>query len=129
MPVDLRTRKLADLAVKYCVLAKPGEKVIISGGTEALPFLQELYKAVILAKAIPIVRVNLPDVSDFFYKYANKEQLEYFPQYWMDTVLQVQCYIGIDTDTNTRELSSINPKQGKRFFIQYQIILLILEIK
>src|SRR3989338_1070942 len=111
MPVDLRTRKLADLAVKYCVLAKPGEKVIISGGTEALPFLQELYKAVILAKAIPIVRVNLPDVSDFFYKYANKEQLEYFPQYWMDTVLQVQCYIGIDTDTNTRELSSINPKK------------------
>src|SRR3989338_6026442 len=111
MPVDLRTRKLADLAVKYCVLAKPGEKVIISGGTEALPFLQELYKAVILAKAIPIVRVNLPDVSDFFYKYANKEQLEYFPQYWMDTVLQVQFYIGIDTDTNTRELSSINPKK------------------
>ena len=32
----------------------------------------ELYKEIILQKAHPIVRVGLPDVSDFFYKYANK---------------------------------------------------------
>jgi len=42
MPVDLRTRKLAQIAVRYSVEAKPGEKVIISGGAEAIPFLVEL---------------------------------------------------------------------------------------
>ena len=73
MPVDLRTRKLAKIAVNYSVFVKPGEKVIISGGSEAIPFLVELYKEIILQKAHPIVRVNLPDVSDFFYKYATKE--------------------------------------------------------
>ena len=53
MPIDLRTRKLAQLAVRYAVFVKPGEKVIISGGTEAIPFLVELYKEIILQKAHP----------------------------------------------------------------------------
>lgn len=111
MPVDLRTRKLAQLAVNYSVKAKSGEKVIISGSQESLPFMTELYKQVILAGAIPIVRFGLPNVADFYYKYANKEQLEHFPQYWFDTVKQAQCYIGIDTDENTRELTSADSKK------------------
>jgi aminopeptidase len=111
MPVDLRTRKLAQLAVRYSVAVKPRQKVIISGGSEAIPFLVELYKEIILQKAIPIVRVNLPDVNDFFYKYATKEQIEFFPQYWMDTVKSADAYIGVSSDLNTRELTSANPKK------------------
>ncbi len=110
MPVDLRTRKLAQLAVRHSVKLIKNEKVILSGGSEAIPFLTELYKEVILQGGIPIVRVGLPDVSDFFYKYAKKEQLEYFPNYWMETVKQAQCYIGVDTTTNTRELTNVNSK-------------------
>ncbi|MEM4181701.1 MAG: aminopeptidase [Candidatus Pacearchaeota archaeon] len=111
MPVDLRTRKLAQFAVRECVKVRPGYKVIISGGSEAIPFLVELYKEIILQKAIPIVKVGLPDVNDFFYKYATEEQLEHFPQYWFDTVKQAQCYIGIDTEGNTRELTNCDSKK------------------
>ena len=111
MPVDLRTRKLAQLAVRYCVNVKPGEKVIISGGSEAIDFLVELYKEIILRKAHPIVRVNLPNVSDFFYKYANESQINFFPEYWMNTVKDAQCYIGISSDINTRELTNINSRK------------------
>ncbi|HTY43860.1 MAG TPA: aminopeptidase [Patescibacteria group bacterium] len=111
MPVDLRTRKLAQLAVRYSVAVKPGEKVIISGKMEAIPFLVELYKEIILQKAHPILRFSLPDVSDFFYKYATKEQIEFFPDYLMDTIKQAQAYIGIDTEANTKELTSSNPKK------------------
>ena len=111
MPVDLRTRKLAQLAVRYSVAVKPGEKVIISGGSEAMDFLVELYKEIILQKAIPIVRVNLPNVSDFFYKYATKEQIEFFPQYWMDTVKDAQAYIGISSEVNTKELTGSDSKR------------------
>ena len=55
MPLDLRTRRLAQLAVNYSVNAQPGEKVIVSGGSEAIDFLTELFKAVILKGAHPIV--------------------------------------------------------------------------
>ncbi len=106
MPVDLRTRKLAQLAVRYSVKVKKGEKVIISGGSEAVPFLVELYKEIILRGGIPIIRVGLPDVADFFYKFADDEQLKHFPDYWFDTVKQAQCYIGVSSDLNTRELTN-----------------------
>jgi len=111
MPVDLRTRKLAQLAVRYSVAVKPGQKVIISGGVEAIDFLKELYKEVILQKAIPIVKIGLPEVNDFFYKFATKEQIEFFPQYWMDTIKQVDAYIGVSSDLNTKELSNTSPKK------------------
>ena len=111
MPVDLRTRKLAQLAVRYCVGMKPGEIVIISGGSEALPFLVELYKEVILQKGHPISRVGLPNVNDFFYKYATKEQLGRFPEEFFETVKKAQCYIGINSELNTRELSNVDAKK------------------
>jgi len=109
--VDPRTRKLAQLAVREGVKVKPGHKIIISGGSEAIPFLVELYKEIILQKAIPIVKVGLPEVNDFFYKYANKEQLEHFPEYWFNTVKEADGYIGIDTELNTREMTSCNPEK------------------
>ena len=111
MPVDLRTRKLAQLAVRYSVFVKPGEKVIISGGVEAIPLLVELYKEIILQKAHPIVRINLPEVSDFFYKYATKEQIQRFPEEFMETVKKADKYIGVDTELNTRELTNSDPKK------------------
>jgi len=111
MSVDIRTRKLAQLAVRYSVFVKPEEKVIISGGSEAIPFLVELYKEIILQKAHPIVKVGLPDVADFFYKYSTKEQIQRFPDEWMETIKKAHKYIGIDTDTNTRELTNSDSKK------------------
>jgi aminopeptidase len=111
MPIDLRTRKLAQTAIKTCVGVKPGDKVVISGGVEALPFIQEIYKAAILAKAHPITRIGLPDVSDFFFKHATKEQIEHFPEYVLDLAKQVQHWIGIDTETNTKELNNSDSKK------------------
>jgi aminopeptidase len=109
MPTDIRTKKLAKLAVRNCIKTKKGETIIISGSTEAEPFIVELYKQVILAGAHPIIRMQPNNISDFFYKYANQEQLEKFPQYWFDTIKTAQGYIGIDTELNTKELSSTNP--------------------
>lgn len=111
MPVDLRTRKLAQVAVRYSVNVKPGEKVIISGGSEAIPFLVELYKEVILRGGIPIVKVGLPDVDDFFYKYADEKQIGHFPDYWMETVKGADAYIGVSSELNTRELSGCDSRK------------------
>ena len=111
MPIDLRLRKLAQQTVRYSVGLRKGETCVISGDTTAIPFLVELYKEIILQDAYPIVRVNLPNINDFFYKYAKEHQLKFFPQYWFDTVKQAQCYIGIHTETNTRELTSAESKK------------------
>ncbi|MEN9626509.1 MAG: hypothetical protein RL557_837 [archaeon] len=111
MPFDQRTQQLAALAVRYSVNVKPGEKIVINGGSEAIAFMTSLYQEIILAGGIPIVRVNLPDVTDFFYKHANEKQLCDFPDYWFDTLKQAQGYIGINSSTNTRELTNSDPKK------------------
>jgi len=111
MPIDMRTKKLAQLAVKHSVFVKPGEKVALSGGIESVPFLQELYKEVVLAGGHPLIRIGLPDVSSFFFKYANKEQIERFPQELMDLAKSADKWIGINSPTNTKELANSDPKK------------------
>jgi len=106
MPIDLRARKLANLAVKYCVYLKEGETVVITGGSESEEFIVELYKAAILQGCHPVIKMNPQNISEFFYKYANKEQIEKFPEQWFDTVKSAQAYIGIHTEGNTRELTN-----------------------
>jgi len=106
MSVDLRTRKLAQTAVRYSVKVKPGEKVIISGSSEAMDFLVELYKEIILQRGYPVVKFALPGVSDFFYKYANDKQIKRFPKEVMNMVKNADKYIGIHTELNTRELTN-----------------------
>jgi len=111
MPTDLRTQKLAKLIVDYSVKVKKGENVVISGNTEAQDFISALYKEVILKKAHPILRVNIPGLSPFFYKYATKEQIEKFPEHFDFMVKNAQKYISIITSSNTRELSDCDPKK------------------
>jgi len=109
MPIDLRTKKLAKLIVDYSLSIKSDENVIISGSTEASNLIAELYKAIILKGAHPILRIALPELSPFFFKYAKNHQIKKFPDYLEHTIKNAQKYIGIDTVPNTRELSDIDP--------------------
>jgi aminopeptidase len=111
MPVDLRTQKLAKLIVDYSVHVKPGENVVISGTTDAEDFIRALYKEVILRNAHPILKIGLPGLSDFFYKYATKEQIEKYPDHYDYLIKNAQKYIGISTESNTRELTNADPKK------------------
>ena len=109
--MDLRIRKLAQQTVRYSLNVKPGTNVIISGGEEAKEFILELYKEVILRGAYPIVNITLNGINDFYYKYASKTQLEKFPDIQMDMIKKSQYYIGINTTSNTKELSNVDPKK------------------
>lgn len=106
---DIRTKKLAKLTVNYSLGIKHGENVIISGSTEASEFMAELYKAIILKGAHPILKVSLPELSPFFFKHAKEHQIKKFPKYLDYTIKNAHKYIGIDTVPNTRELSDTDP--------------------
>ncbi len=108
MTTDLRTRELAKLIVDYSLKVKKNENVVISGSTEAQEFISALYKEVILRGAHPILRVNIPGLSPFFYKHAQKHQIEKFPDYWDYLAKNAQKYIGISTESNTRELTNVD---------------------
>jgi len=111
MPIDLRTQKLAKLLVNYSVFVKPNENVVLSGNSLAKDLLVAIYKEVILRGAHPITRIGLPGISNFYYKYANKEQIKKFPDHFDYIVKNSQKYIGIHCPENTKELTNSNPKK------------------
>lgn len=106
-----RTKQLADFVIKYSINVKPKETVIISGSSEAEEFIEALYKSLIKAKANPLIRMRPKNIDWFYFKYANKKQLKYFPKYWYDEVKKADAYISIHTEYNTKELSSSDPKK------------------
>jgi len=111
MPTDLRTQKLAKLLVNYSVFVKPNENVIISGSTEAEPLLLALYKEVILAGAHPVLKISLRGASPFFYKYAKEHQINKYPDILEDMIKKCHKYISVASESNTRELTTCDPKK------------------
>ncbi|MDP1729040.1 MAG: aminopeptidase [archaeon] len=106
MPTDLRTQKLAKLLVNYSVFVKPNENIIISGNTEAEPLLLAIYKEVILAGAHPVLKIGLKESAPFFYKYAKKHQIEKYPEITELIINKSHKYIGVGSESNTRELTN-----------------------
>ena len=70
-----------------------------------------MYKQVILKKANPIISIYPKDTTYFFFKYASKKQLKHFPYYWLNAVKKADVHIAVETEFNTRELSSCDPKK------------------
>src|SRR3989344_2661726 len=109
--VDPRITKEAEIIVNHSIKVKKGEYIIISGGTEAKELMLELYRLIIKKGAYPSLKVGLAGTSYIYYKNASNEQLKKFPQISFDEIKKTQCYIGIHSDENTRELSNIEPKK------------------
>ncbi|MCX6713644.1 MAG: aminopeptidase [Candidatus Vogelbacteria bacterium] len=104
--MDIRTKKLAQLIVKYSVFVKHNENVVISGSTEAEEFIRALYEEVIKAGGHPILKLTLPGLTHCFYKHAQPHHIEKFPDDFEYIVKNSKKYIGILTESNTRELTN-----------------------
>jgi len=111
MAIDQRTTKLAKLIVNHFLKVRHDTNVVIAGSTEASDFIQALYKEVLLAGAHPITRISLPELGPIFFKYAKDHHIKKFPEILDYTAKQAQYYIGIATEHNTREMSSVDPKK------------------
>lgn len=111
MAIDPKTKKLARLVVNYFLKIKHDSNVIISGSTEAADFITALYIEVLKAGAHPVLRLTLPGLAPIFYKLAKEHHIKNFPDIFDYTVKHAQYYIGIHTETNTREMTSVDPKK------------------
>ncbi len=106
---DIRVEKLAELLVNYSVGVKPGDKTAIMGESLAEPLLKAIYVNVLKAGGYPYIVSAPSGLDELFYKYASDDQLKHVPP---PTKLIMDTYdvrISIGGDSNTKELSSIDP--------------------
>lgn len=108
---DSRTRKLARYVLRHCLDVKPNQNIIVSAGSEAEEFVVALFKETILAGANPLLRMYPKGTDYFYFKHANKKQLQNFPHYWYYAIKKADAFIHVESKFNTRELSSIKPEK------------------
>ncbi|WP_274363844.1 aminopeptidase [Paenibacillus thermotolerans] len=103
---DARIVKLADILVNYSLRVAPGEKILISGSTEAAPLIKEVYKAVLKAGGHPMTDVHLPGTLGLLLKEGTEEQVGFAG--WTELMYYyLDGYVNILSDTNTKELTNV----------------------
>ncbi len=109
--VSERVKKLAKLLVEHSTKVKKDDRVQIIADSIAEPLVKELYRLCLEKNAFVNVEVTFSGMKRIFYEHANNAQLKDLPKCELDKIKATDVYIMIHGTTNTRELSSINPKK------------------
>lgn len=111
--MDERAKRLADVLLSYSLNIKKGEKILITGGEAALPFMKEVYKRAINLGAVPYIRVTFPDINEYLYKNGSEDQIAYVLEPHLQTIEAMDAMLSIYGSYNTRNLSGIDPNRIK----------------
>ncbi|MCR4369423.1 MAG: aminopeptidase [archaeon] len=109
--MDERIAKSTKILVNHSARVKKGEIVQVIGSPIAEPLALELYRQILKKGAHPILRLSPERAGYYFYKYAQKHQLENFPIHDEFLSKRTDAFIYIGGDENTRHLSSIEPEK------------------
>ncbi|MCX8083970.1 MAG: aminopeptidase [Calditerrivibrio sp.] len=101
--------KLARLVCDYSLKIKEGEVVEIRGESCAEPFIKVLYKYILTQNAYPLVRISFNEQLYTFYKYASEKVIETLPEVLLTTAKTVNAVINIDSESNTKQLTGVDP--------------------
>ncbi len=108
---DSRIAAHARIIVKYSTALKAGETVGIYGNTECIELVEAVYREAILAGAHPFIRLAIPSIAPFLYKYATDAQLSRVTNLdWTEAKSQ-EARVVILAESNTRALSQTDPSR------------------
>jgi aminopeptidase len=108
---DPRVDTLADILVDYSVEVKKDDLVAIKGSYAAEPLILAIYERCLRNGAHPVIRATIPSAEPIYFTHAQDHQLEYVweTDRWM--VENVDVSFNILSETNTRQLSRIDPSR------------------
>ncbi len=104
-------RRQARLLVEYCIAARSGDEVYVTGTVEALPLVYEVVRELVSRGAYPYTVLRDELLSEAFYRYASREALAHEPRVDLAIVETVDAMISIRSSTHTRYLSGIDPER------------------
>ncbi|KYK28849.1 MAG: aminopeptidase [Theionarchaea archaeon] len=106
---DIRTEKLADLAVNYSVEVKENQEVFIIGSHITSPLIEQLYKYVLLAGGHPSVVYQDQRLDDIQFLYGTDQQLMYVPPILRYAIQKADILIRIKAEKNPKHLANMDP--------------------
>ena len=111
--IDPRIEKLADLLVNYCVAVQPGDRILLTASSAALPLAAETYRHIIRAGGHPLVNWAENVFAEILLKEGNDAQLQHVPRPVELIYNEYDGLIGIRGNLNTRALSGVDPQRQR----------------
>lgn len=111
--MDIRARKLAEVILKYSFNLKPGDKLLISGGEETIPFIKEVYREAVKMGVYPQVDLGIEELTEILLKYGNDEQIAYVPESAKKAFESVDAILTVWGEKNTRMLTNVDASKMK----------------
>jgi aminopeptidase len=110
---DPRIVNLARIISDYSVRIKPDDQVVILAEPIAAPLVRELYRLALRRGAHPLVLTQTPGLDAIFYQESNESQLQYVSPVLKQIVETFDVRIRIESESNTRELSAVDPARQR----------------
>lgn len=106
MKIQSYEEKLARLITEHSLGLKKGDIVMLKAETTAEPLIKAFYKQIILMGAHPLLRLFLPESTEYLAKYGTEEQLDFLPEFELEQTRAMTAYIYIDSEINTKSLTN-----------------------
>jgi len=108
---DSRLDELARVLVRYSTRVKRGDIVRIRMPTVAEPLALAVYKEVILARGLPVVRLVPEECQELLVRHGSPPQLAYVSPFDLAEVQAVNVDIIAWASRNTRAMSNADPQK------------------
>ena len=105
--MDPRMSRWAKTLVNYCLDVKSGDTVQINATPVAEPLIAEVYREVLRAGGHPIPAIRVPGLIETLLREGNDAQLQWINPADRLLTEQVDCFLTILSETNTRQLAGV----------------------
>ncbi|MEO7001055.1 MAG: aminopeptidase [Ktedonobacterales bacterium] len=109
--MDIRIQRWEKTLVGYCLEVQPGQTVLIQSTPAAEPLVAEVYREVLRAGAHPVPQISLPALREIALREGSDEQLSWISPADRALVEHGDARLHILSETNTRQLSGVDPKR------------------
>jgi len=111
---DLRFQKFARILIDYSAQVKPGDRIAITGSTEAAPMMRELFALALERGAYPHALIDLPDQDELYFAHAHEEQFDFVPLFHKMAFEEFDVLLKLRSELNTRALTSVPAERVAR---------------
>ena len=117
---DPRVARLAELAVSYSLVVKPGQVLRVDAPPVAAPLAIEIYRAALAAGAHPYIDLELERLAELMLAEASDEQLDFVSPIAHAELAELDALVTIWAESNTRALTHADPGRHRRFLAARQ---------
>ena len=113
---DIRIKKLASNLLNHSVNLQKGEKILIEIiGMDAIPLGKELIRQAENIGALPFFNIIDYEIIREMLMNGTEEQMQIYAKHDLQTMKDMDAYIGVRASTNTAELNGVPTEQMEMY--------------